>query len=230
VGDEGVDWEMARLAERQHGVVSRAQLRGLGLRDGGIEHALAIGRLHPVFHAVFSVGHPGVGEKGRMRAAVLVQTAAMLRLLDLPEIDAILDGPRRRGSRYLREILIDWRALPPDARMRSLLEARLFSRLAARDLPIPLCNRKLWAGGRRIEVDFLWPKHRVVVETDGAASHGTIAAFHEDRRRDRDLTLAGYDALRITWDQLDNEPEATLAAIAKLLRAATSAQSAAAAA
>jgi very-short-patch-repair endonuclease len=309
-----VYWRIARRAERQHGVVSRAQLRALGLGDGRTAHAVAIGRLHPVFHGVFAVGHPGVGEQGRMLAAVLasgdgtvvshgtaaallglidfvpaavhviaprqsgrgipgirrhyvprpvdgevticdaipctnpsrtivdlagglrgkslrrvVQTAAMLRLLDLPEIDAILDGPRRRGSRYLREILIDWRALPPNARLRSLLEARLFPRLAARGLPIPLCNEKLQVGGRRIEVDFLWPKHRVVVETDGGASHGTIAAFHEDRRRDRDLMLAGYSVLRVTWDQLDNEPEVTLATIAKLLRAASPARSAVAA-
>jgi very-short-patch-repair endonuclease len=169
----------------------------------------------------------GVLGWGPLRRAV--ERAAMLRMLDLPAIDAILAGPRRRGSRRLREILMDWRALPSDVRLRSPLEARLLARLAKRDLPIPLCNEKLQVGGRCIEVDFLWLPQRVVVETDGRASHDTVAAFKEDRRRDRDLRLAGYDMLRVTWDQLENEPEVTLATISKLLRAASSTRSAAAA-
>lgn len=142
----------------------------------------------------------------------------MLRLLDLLAIDTILSGPRRRGSRRLRAILMDWRALPSDVRLRSVLEARLLARLARRGLPIPLCNQKLQVGGRRIEVDFLWLPQRVVVETDGRASHDTARAFEEDRRRDRDLRLAGYDLLRTTWAQLDRELEMTLDAIARLLR------------
>lgn len=299
---EGARSGLAWLAERQHGVVSRAQLLGLGVTARAIEHEVRSGRLHPIYRRAFAVGHAGVGEKGRMLAAVLacgsgavvshrsaaalhglldrppvvvdvvalkqsgreisgirrhfvphpapeesgvlyaipctspsrtlvdlagilgsrslrraVEKAAMLRMLDLPAIDAILAGPRRRGSRHLRAILMDWRALPPDARLRSPLEARMFARLAKRDLPTPLCNQELWVSGRRIEVDFLWPRQRVVVETDGRASHDTVAAFHEDRRRDRDLRLAGYDMLRVTWAQLDHEPEATLAAIARLL-------------
>jgi len=36
------------LAERQHGVVARRQLLALGLGAKGIEHRLAIGRLHSI--------------------------------------------------------------------------------------------------------------------------------------------------------------------------------------
>ena len=74
-------------------------------------------------------------------------------------------------------------------------------------------------GDRRLRPDFLWPDRRFIVETDGRASHATVAAFKEDRRRDRDLMLAGYNVLRVTWDQLENELEVTLATIASQLDA-----------
>src|SRR3954469_4430935 len=41
-----LDEAIARLAARQHGVVSRAQLRALGLSGGGISARVARGALH----------------------------------------------------------------------------------------------------------------------------------------------------------------------------------------
>jgi very-short-patch-repair endonuclease len=61
-------WELVR---RQHGVVSRDQLRQLGFTDGAIKHRIAIGRIHRVRQGVFSVGRPGLTEHGRWMAAVL---------------------------------------------------------------------------------------------------------------------------------------------------------------
>ncbi|MFN8161045.1 MAG: type IV toxin-antitoxin system AbiEi family antitoxin domain-containing protein [Solirubrobacterales bacterium] len=59
------------LAARQHGVVSRTQLRGLGLSARAIAHRVGRGRLHPVWRGVFAVGRPGLDESGRWMAAVL---------------------------------------------------------------------------------------------------------------------------------------------------------------
>jgi very-short-patch-repair endonuclease len=64
-------WDIAALAERQHGVVSRDQLRGIGMGEGAIDHAIATGRLFPIFRRAFGVGHSRVGSQGRMLAAVL---------------------------------------------------------------------------------------------------------------------------------------------------------------
>ena len=128
----------------------------------------------------------------------VVEKAAMLRVLDLAAIDAILRRHRRRGAPALRVILADWRPISKDRDLRSPLEARLLPFLVARGLPVPLCNEVLTVGGRRIRPDFLWPEQRFIVETDGRASHATVAAFREDRRRDRDLMLAGYNVLRVT--------------------------------
>ena len=66
-------WEgrIGRLAERQHGVVSNAQLRAIGLNREAVRHRVGRGYLHPVHHGVFAVGHRAVTLHGRYMAAVL---------------------------------------------------------------------------------------------------------------------------------------------------------------
>ena len=49
--------------------------------------------------------------------------------------------------------------------------------------------------------DFHWPEHHVIVETDGFETHGTRAAFEDDRAKDAALTAAGYSVLRFTRDE-----------------------------
>jgi very-short-patch-repair endonuclease len=66
-----VDNAIAVLAGRQHGVVTRAQLRGLGLTDGGISGRVGRGMLHRRHHGVYAVGHTVLGARGRWLAAVL---------------------------------------------------------------------------------------------------------------------------------------------------------------
>ncbi len=61
-------WE---LAKTQHGVVTRAQLLGLGLSRSAIEHRIATGRLHALWRGVYAVGRPTVERRGRLMAAVL---------------------------------------------------------------------------------------------------------------------------------------------------------------
>ncbi|MGH2924331.1 MAG: DUF559 domain-containing protein [Solirubrobacterales bacterium] len=60
-----------RLARAQHGVVTRAQLRELGLGRAAIEHRLRRGRLHRIHLGVYAVGRPELTRHGRRMAAVL---------------------------------------------------------------------------------------------------------------------------------------------------------------
>lgn len=224
---------IAALADRQHGVVSRRQLRALGLTDRAITARTAAGGLHGVFHGTFAVGHRMIGRHGRMLAAVLacgdgtvlshgsaaellglwgkraipvdvivprwsgrkiqdvrwhnvlppesweieiregipcttvsrtlvdlagrvgdrslqrlVEQAAVLRLLDIRDVDRALARGRRRGAPLLRSILAPWRNegdhLP---RLRSLLEARVLPALVEAGIPRPRCNVELWVEG-----------------------------------------------------------------------------------
>jgi very-short-patch-repair endonuclease/predicted transcriptional regulator of viral defense system len=67
----GRERAIAALAEAQHGVVTRVQLRTLGLTRHEIDDRLAAGRLHPLYRGVFAVGHRLVSQRGRWLAAVL---------------------------------------------------------------------------------------------------------------------------------------------------------------
>ena len=63
--------QLARLATRQHGVVTTDQLKKLGLADGTIAHRANTGRLHRIHRGVYAVGHPRLEQKGLWTAAVL---------------------------------------------------------------------------------------------------------------------------------------------------------------
>lgn len=102
------DEQIARIAERQHGVVARRQLLAIGLSADAIDRRLALGRLHAVHRGVFAVGHTVLSREGRWLAAVLAagdgavlshQSAAALwgmRPTTRPRID--VTTPRRRRS------------------------------------------------------------------------------------------------------------------------------------
>ena len=62
---------IAALAQRQHGVVARAQLVELGLGHGAIAHRVEVGRLHRLYRCVYAVGHARLSPAGRFVAAVL---------------------------------------------------------------------------------------------------------------------------------------------------------------
>jgi putative AbiEi antitoxin of type IV toxin-antitoxin system/uncharacterized protein DUF559 len=66
------DRAIAALAERQHGVVARAQLVDLGLGEDAIDGRLEKGRLHRLHRGVYSVGHRLVSQESQWMEAVLV--------------------------------------------------------------------------------------------------------------------------------------------------------------
>jgi very-short-patch-repair endonuclease len=68
---EPPDRRLARLAGRQHGVVSLGQLREIGLGLGQIRYRRKLGRLHLLHRGVYAVGHAEVTLWGRFLGAVL---------------------------------------------------------------------------------------------------------------------------------------------------------------
>jgi hypothetical protein len=66
-----VERDLATLAARQHGVVSRRQLLACGLGTAAIARRIRAGRLHRVHQGVYAVGHTVLGRDGRWMAAVL---------------------------------------------------------------------------------------------------------------------------------------------------------------
>ena len=127
-----------------------------------------------------------------------------------------LEGPDadRAASEALYLDLINRSDAPDGAEpTRSELERKLLSALQAAGLPQPVVNRRFG----RYRPDFLWPEHKLIVETDGWAGHGHRTAFEDDRARDAALLAAGWRVLRVTYRRLRREPTLVAAQLAAVL-------------
>jgi very-short-patch-repair endonuclease len=134
------------------------------------------------------------------------------RLVDFAEVDRLIAAhPKRRGTTTFAAIAAEHR--PDESLSRSDLEDRLVELCVRHDLPRPQLNQRV-AG---LEVDLLWPEHRVIAEADTIAFHGTWRARENDHARDAALTAAGYTVQRFTDHQIDHAPEAVAAALRRLL-------------
>jgi very-short-patch-repair endonuclease len=70
-GPERVERAIVALAERQSGVVSRRQLRSLGLSERAITRRIELGWLIPILYGVYAVGHRPRLLRGWHHAALL---------------------------------------------------------------------------------------------------------------------------------------------------------------
>jgi hypothetical protein len=95
-----------------------------------------------------------------------------------------------RGAPALRRVA-------GEPHIRGRLERPFLAFLNANELPQPLTNHRIGP----YTVDFLYPDHRLVVETDEDA-HQSTWAFEEDRKRDRYLVAHGYRVMRVTAPSL----------------------------
>jgi hypothetical protein len=120
--------------------------------------------------------------------------AEHLRMLDAA---ALLTPSPGRRSVALTNAIEGLAERGPDITRREL-EERFLALTAEHGLPRPLVNVRVCG----YEVDFLWPAERLVVETDGRATHLTPTAFESDRRRDALLQVAGYRVVRFTYAQV----------------------------
>jgi very-short-patch-repair endonuclease len=130
--------------------------------------------------------------------------------------DLVKRYPRRRGVARLR-LALERIKDEPAGRKKSPLEERFAPFLRRHNLPLPRFNDPIVLGAKRYEVDCHWPDTKEIVELDGWQGHKTRTAFREDRARDRRLRVAGYGVTRLTWNQLEDEPERVAADLRALL-------------
>ena len=102
----------------------------------------------------------------------------------------------RRRSTVMRALLDD-RATGPDLG-DSDAEARIARWLVGAELPKPVQQHRVRVGRRSYKLDLAYPRHRIAIEFDGWATHGTRLAFDADRVRDLDLEDEGWRVLHFT--------------------------------
>jgi very-short-patch-repair endonuclease len=158
-----------------------------------------------LFHGVYAVGHDALSPRGTLYAGLLAagsgaalshRTAAALWKFT-SSMPAVLARLAAAGV----------------APTRSELERR-FRKLARKaGLPEPLVAHRI--GPYR--VDFFWPSHNLVVETDGLRYHGHVRAVPRDHGKDAGLQLRGCTVLRFTWWDVVYTPSAVADRIARFL-------------
>ena len=87
----------------------------------------------------------------------------------------------------------------------------------SRGIRRPRMNADLAMRGRFFEIDALWETERVAVELDSRGVHGTDRNFESDKQRDRILLAEGWRTIRVTWRQLQDEPDEVAADLRKAL-------------
>jgi very-short-patch-repair endonuclease len=112
--------------------------------------------------------------------------------------------PGRRGARNLRLLL---KAGEPVGFTRNDFEEAFVAFVDSHELRRPRMNGTLALRGRFLVIDALWEDERLAVELDSRAVHGTTRNFESDKQRDRILLAEGWRTMRITWRQLQDEPE-----------------------
>lgn len=278
---DAATWELVR---RQHGVLTRRDLLGLGYSRREVEYRLHNGRLHTISNGVYAVGRRDLTPHGRWMAAVLVcgdgaalshRSAADLWGIGYEEKGRIDVTVARRceikrkglkvrsrptlpersvGRRFgipvtnptqtlidlatelkpmrleravnqadvhdlvdpetLRRSLDAYAGMPGAKTLRTMLDRHTF-RLSDSDLEIyfrplalaagfPLPLSKQWI--LDFEVDFHFPDHGLIVETDGLRYHRTPAQQARMVKRDQTHTSHGYRVLRFTHWQIAHAP------------------------
>jgi hypothetical protein len=275
------DREIATLAKRQRGWVTRRQLLALGESRYEVDYRVKAGRLIAVYAGVYAVGHLptlpqdrafgallacgqgallshgsaaavwGVFKRwelpfevtagsARRRAGIRVHRAVLTRMDVTNQLGLRVTSPARtvldvaprltdkalaravsqlRQSQHLRladlaELLhrvqrhpARKRLLPfverPTGPTRSEFEDAFIAFAERFGLPRPLVNTRVCG----FEVDALFPAQRLIVELDGWDFHSSREAFMNDRDRDAELLVRGYQTVRITWERLRDTPE-----------------------
>ena len=92
-----LDRAIAKLAERQHGLVARRQLVALGASNGAVANRIAAGRLHQIHRGVYAAGHRVMSaDAWRMAAVLLAGDGAVLSHRSAAELWRIRGGSRDR--------------------------------------------------------------------------------------------------------------------------------------
>ena len=202
---------------------SAAELWGIGYEQGkridvSIRRRSRLERPGIRVHARASLPERSVVRRFGIPVTTPVQTlidlATELKILRLERAVNEADKLDLIDPETLRKALDGYVGMPGVRTLRTMLDRHtfrlsdsdleiLFRPLAlAADLPLPLT--KHWVLG--YEVDFWFPDHRLVVETDGLRYHRTPSQQARAAKRDQKHTASGLRVLRFTHWQIAHAP------------------------
>jgi hypothetical protein len=145
--------------------------------------------------------------------------AEILEVFDLQALEDQLErNAHRPAAARMRAVMVEHHAGQTVTRRE--LEERFLELCRSAGIPQPEVN--VWLtlpdGEPPIQIDFLWRRQRLALETDGFRFHRTQRSFERDRRRDQRLTVAAWRPVRTTWRQVIDRSGQLAALILTLLR------------
>ncbi len=142
----------------------------------------------------------------------MAESARRMGLMTIGVLEARFESIGRiQGAGRVRRYIDANRGQAPleyrlEIKTRRLLETMRPRRSFRRQLPIV-------AAGERYFVDFCFEHDRLIVECDGFAWHGNRLQWKRDRRRVAALEAVGWRVMHVTWEDVVERPEQTLARI-----------------
>lgn len=120
-----------------------------------------------------------------------------------------------RGHEHMKRVLLDLGG----ERVDSGLEFRMRGLCRRAGLPEPFPEPYPVRSGDRLvaRIDIAWPEQRVGVECDGFRFHSQRAQLDRDTARQNLLVGLGWKLVRVTWRQIEEEPEQVIQVIHSLL-------------
>lgn len=151
---------------------------------------------------------PRLDDRSLTRALNELRMDHRLSVLSIEDI--VERNPRHPGTRRLRAQIADAQSEPT----RSQLEDAFLELVRGYELPPPQINVRI-AGHR---VDAFFPEHRLIVELDGWATHGTRHAFGRARRQDAELLAAtGIPTMRLSHEDMTKRARQTAVRLATIV-------------
>lgn len=156
-----------------------------------------------------------IARNAGVRAGLVAADAALNeQLVTTDELGAAVDrAVRWPGVRRARRV-VDLASPLAESPLESL------TRLLILDAGLPTPHLQVWVrtARGRYRVDGLWPDRGVVLEADGLLKYAAASDLHEEKLRQEDLERAGYRVVRVTWEDVWNQPARTVDRIAAALQ------------
>lgn len=160
------------------------------------------------------------GQMPRRRAAIALDNALFRGLTTIGDLDFCLFRTARQGRNgcaVLRDLVkerLDLTAVP-----NSALETVMFEELFAPGfVPMPELQYEIFdaSGGFVARPDFVYPDEKIVIEGHSSLWHGGKEARTHDLERHDDLVANDYRVLYVTWPDVTQYLQQTVARIRQL--------------
>lgn len=153
---------------------------------------------------------------GRMLDRML-RRSEELGLFDRFALAQVLDRPRPGVAKLRASVAMFADEADAGVRTKSELERRFLDLLSRNGFVMPSVNVVVQTPWASYEVDTLWPERRLVIEVDGWSAHRDREAFRRDHRRAADIPAAGFEMVRLDWEQVVEHPTETVARLDRLV-------------